>query len=567
MNTCLLAGAMLLCVLIGGAARGAELSSTKPKTYPVLLGVNLAGDYHMMNGGKWGYEYEPFFRALAELGVEFVDLNFLIEDYLKPIHWSNDRVLAQLGEIDARMRAHGIRYVLNNELSNWVERLEITPGVNEFSHADGTHRWDLRMEWLEALLPPRAKAPPALIGVNYDEADHMILSNNMFSTPDNKFDVPYLVDTTGMPLDAAFDKLVGKLRSLREAHYKNRLPLGAEFGFPDMFHIYAAAGWAIAPKLLKENVSVVSACAGLGAALQYADRGTDLWFCNDLWNQALYPGHSPAELRSALTLGYWLGASRIYVESLDYHGKEPRHSQASAAGSLLDWRDAEHCELTNHGKIVRDFYKDYVPRHPRDFSWRDYRPRVAIVRLPDGCWGQKGTWYRDRLLGNRQHPEDAISEEWLHVWPILTHGKVVGGAICSQNHALYPTGVKDFFMPIDSVAVFDHQVKGPVLDSVECFIVCGQALSKETFEAVRARVRRGATCIIARRLFVQYVKADEKPRGDWLVVDRFTDPAIAKKLQPFLGPADVMRFRFKDRTLEFRAPAATDTIAASTHRN
>jgi len=121
-----------------------------------------------------------------------------------------------------------------------------------------------------------------------------------------------------------------------------------------------------------------------------------------------------------------------------------------------------------------------------------------------------------------------------------------------------PVSRYDFFVPIDSVAVFDHLVEGPVLDSVECFVVCGHALSAKTFEAIRARVNKGATCIIARLLYVQHT--GEQLAGNWLVVDSFLDPRIVQTLAPFLGPPDVARFRFASHVVEFEKGSRPDQI-------
>ena len=133
--------------------------------------------------------------------------------------------------------------------------------------------------------------------------------------------------------------------------------------------------------------------------------------------------------------------------------------------------------MTPYGAVVRDFAKQYVPAHPRPITWRDYKPRVAIVRFPDGGWGQYGDDIktgcpsRNRLLGNREHPMDAEAAEWLQVWSILTHSVTRPGAISYYNKVVYPEeihnffaeGTHEFFVPVDSVAVFDHLVTGPVL--------------------------------------------------------------------------------------------------------
>ena len=558
---------MISCILVLAAScaltRGTDAKpAAVDKSTPVLLGINMAGDWHAMKTGKDFYEYESWYRAMKDMGAQFVDYNYMWSDYIKPIKDNEQQAEERLKRFDRLMSEHGMKYVMNNELSNWKPKLEFTPGVNIFDHPDGTHRWDFSMKWMDLILPPTRPGPPAFIGINYDEADHMILYNNGFSDTGTTYSMPYLVNTTGMNMDEAFDKLTAKLRDIRVNHYQNRMPLFAEFGFPDMFPIFARAGWTVAPKMLKENVGSTSLCAALGAAIEYADEGVDLYVLNDLWNMPAFPGHSPEGLRSGLLMSYWLGASRIYVENMDYGDCPVRHPKASPKGSLVNWLDADHYELTNHGRVVQDFFKKYIPAHPRTVRWQDYQPRVAIVRLPDGAWGQKGTWYRDQLLGNNKHPMDEISAEWLHVWPILTHGTVKDGANCVQNSKIYPEWKRDPFMPVDSVAVFDHYVHGPVLDSVECFVVCGHALSKETFEDISQRVKSGkATCIIARRLYNLYAKGTLP--GNWLVVDSFTDPSIAQKLKPHLGPTDVARFRFKDQTIEFRRGKAEDSMTVT----
>jgi len=404
-----------------------------------------------------------------------------------------------------------------------------------------------------------APGPRRLEALVYDEAAHMQLSNNKFSDyPRHTYDAPFLVDTTAMGLEEAYDALVAECVRIRRKHYGDRIRLTTEQVWPDLFHIFARAGWTAAPKLLKEHLNAVVVSIALGAAIQYQDCGARFWVSPDLWGMRRYPGHPPESLRSALLTGYWLGAECIYVENLDFDRHKARHPEADAKGSLIHWVDATHYQLTSHGRVLRDFAREYVPSHPRPIDWRAYRPRVAIVRLPDGGWGQFDASEghgeaasRNRLLGNRHWPLDEPASEWLKVWPVLTHGVVKPGAITYSNPMVYPK-MMDFFIPIDSVAVFDHCVTGAVLDSVECFVVCGHALSKPTFAAIRECVEDGkATCIIARRLYERHADAPA-PHGDWLIVDDFTAPEVAAKLQPFLGPPDVARFRFAEYTVDFR---------------
>ncbi len=539
-------------------------SGDYPVRVPVRLGADDGGCYHRDVLKQQAWESPAYFKALEDLGVHFISMHFW------PVNDAGENNSAmtrrRLEAIDKAMRDHRIEYSLNVELSNWVTRYEITPGVDEFEHPDGTHRWDLRMEWLSAVLPPARPAPAALVAVTYDECEHMILSNNRFSNaPKSTFDQPFLVSTHGIPLATAYDRLVAEAERIRKEHYQDRICLQTEQVWPDMFHIFARAGWTVTPKLLKENISSVVLAIAMGAAIQYQDRGTSFWASPDLWNWDRYPGHSPQALRSALLMAYWLGAETIYVENLDHHGWKKRHPQADPDGSLLLWSGADKYELTKHGRVVCDFYKEYVPKNPRTINWRDYRPRVAIIRLPDGGWGQFSAdagrgepASRNRLLGNREMPLDEPASEWLHVWPILTHGAARPGAISAGNPFVYPKGIEEFFAPIDSVAVFDHNVEASRLEEVDCMIVCGHALSAATFRAVRARVAAGATCIIARRLYTAHA-TDALP-GDWLIVEDFKDPRIAATLAPFLGSPDVARFRFKSQIVEFRKAAEPDSI-------
>lgn len=527
-----------------------------------LLGVDDGGSYHWFNLNKPAWEYPAYFKALDDLGVKFVSVHFWpVTDQGNA---NSEMTRRRLEALDDAMRQHGIRYTINVELSNWLPTLEVTPGVNEFEHPGGVHRWDMRMEWLNAVLPPARPAPPALVAITYDECEHMLLSNNKYSNaPASTFDKPYLVSTHGLPLTTAYDRCVAEAKRIREVHYAGRVPVQTEQVWPDLFHIFARAGWVVTPKLLKEHISPVVASIAMGAAIQYQSEGARFWASPDLWNYGAYPGHSPEALRSALLTGYWLGAETIYVENFDHDKWQPRHPDADPTGSLVRWSNGDECAVTAHGRVVREFFREYVPKHPRTIDWRDYDPRVAIIRLPDGGWGQYSAEHgevesRNRLLGNREMPLDAAASEWLHVWPVLTHGAARPGAISSANRLVYPNRIEQFFAPIDSVAVFDHNVTAPLLKNVDCMIVCGHALSAPTFQAVRERVAAGATCIISKRLYDQH--ASSPLTGDWLILDDFKNPKLAAKLAPFLGSPDVARFRFKRQIVEFRKNGKPDGI-------
>ncbi len=546
----------------------AQVAVAADTPIPVLIGVDTAGSYHSYFHREASWKAPVFFDALRDLGVTHVNFHVFPAKHGGE---KNSEIMARnLQALDETVRTQDMTYTLSIESPNFSTNAEITPGVNEFEHPGGRHFWLLRPEWLQSLLTPECAAP-VLKAIIYDEAAHMQLSNNKYSNfPKHDFDKPFFVKTHGLSLEEAYSQLVAECTRIREDHYGGAVQLNTEQVWPDLFHIFARAGWTAAPKLLKEHLNPIVVSIALSAAVQYQDRGVHFWVSPDLWNRGRYPGHAPESLRSALLMGYWLGAECIYVENVDYHGvpsdakvarTHARHPEADPKGSLLAWEDRDHYGLTSHGKVLRAFATEYVPAHPRTIDWRTYRPRVAIVRLPDGGWGQFDAGQepfphseaasRNRLLGNRDMPLDEAASEWLHVWPILTHGGAKAGAICYNNPMVYPESM-DFFMPIDSVGVFDHTVRGSILDGVECFVVCGHALSKETFDDIQRRVAAGdATCIIARRLYARHVGEQVLP-GDWLVVDDFSDAAVRGALKPFLGPPDVARFRFEDEVVEFR---------------
>lgn len=542
--------AVALIAAVSGALAGAA-----PAPDALVIGVDTAGstlsDVHRIP--YW--THEPFYEALDDLGIGFVVVHLV--PWARSGEDTGPALAKRMRAIDAAMKAHGLRYAFNLETPNFVRSIEVTPGRNEFAQPGGRHFWLVRPEWLAPILD--APGPRALDALIYDEAAHMQLSNNKYSDyPKDTCDLPFFVDTAGMPLEEAYDALTAECVRIRKEHYGGQIRLTTEQVWPDLFHIFARAGWTAAPKLLKEHLNAVVVSVALGAALQYEARGARFWASPDLWGVMGYPGHPPESLRSALLMAYWLGAERIYVENLDFDRYEARHPGAGSKGSLIHWTDPRHYELTAYGRVLREFAKDYAPAHPRPFDWRAYRPRVAIVRLPDGGWGQFDAGAgrpeapsRNRLLGNRLHPLDKPASEWLDVWPILTHGVVKPGAITYHNRAVYPE-MQDFFIPIDSVAVFDHCVEGAVLDSVECFVVCGHALSQATFDAIAERVEQGrAVCLIARRLYERCADGASL-NGAWHIIDDFGAPETAAKLEPFLGPPDVARFRFAAHTVEFR---------------
>ena len=183
-----------------------------------------------------------------------------------------------------------------------------------------------------------------------------------------------------------------------------------------------------------------------------------------------------------------------------------------------EWLFERRYSLNAYGKIHRWFAKQYVPAHPRLYSFRDIRPRVAIVRFPDSLWARPG---KPRALpfhglyGPGGPPAEDRHCAWLDAWHVLTHDVVpssglsiygttaiesFGKEIQQRNLEVdaaagrpvdYPYVERYPFCPVDGVLVFDHRARRQDLDGAELIILTGEMISDETAAAVVHCVRGG----------------------------------------------------------------------------
>ena len=315
-------------------------------------------------------------------------------------------------------------------------------------------------------------------------------------------------------------------------------------------HTAARAGLTVSPKVLKETCGPAMLAVAMGAARQY---GVELWIDVDYWwhNEAI--GHSAERFRSALLLAYWSGADRIYVEG----------------GS---WFAGGHRLGQEIETAYRRFLADYVPAHPRPYTWRDFRPSIAIIRYDDTCFDERQAYlgeFPGPLYGHV--PARPENTEWLNIWSLLSHGFVRTDSVSHQWEARRFNS-RTLFVPLYNLAVYDHEVDDATLDGLKLIFLTGVAISAGTYAAVHRRVREGAACVLPPRLappgsgldHVREVTVVPDGPGLWLVVPEFYRlhyerfyggpalPLLREHLGGLVGDGDHLVYDFGRYAVRFR---------------
>ncbi|MCC6729983.1 MAG: hypothetical protein IT208_11660 [Chthonomonadales bacterium] len=456
--------------------------------------------------------------GLRDLGVSFLQF------HIEPAQLDN----GELDEILAFCRATRTRFALNNESSNWGPGAPRADGANPFDAPGGCHRWDIEPAALR-----RAAATGLFEGVVYDEGEHMQLCRNYYSgLSEPVHRKPYLVETTGMSLPAAYAAFTEAAASVARRNREAGARMLVESVFPVLWHPLARAGVTLCPKLLKEDIHPVVLAMALGAANQY---GADLWFSPDLWHTDQLPGHSAHEYGEALRLAHRAGVDNVYTEFVT---------------CLTRYSGAQY-EVTAYGATLRDHIRRWLPAHPRAYTFRDYAPEVVIVRFPDSDWGQASGSYWNTLYGAENLRSTPETREWLQVWSLLTGGASQPGAV-NTNSGIYDRLSWQFTVPCASTAVYDHRVGRGLSASARLLFLCGIALTDETLVAARERVRAGAVCFAPARLCPSDVCASAAKlpirvadgRGAWVVVAGFRREDLGPYARLIPAPGRAMRLRF-----------------------
>lgn len=498
--------------------------------YPLRWGVDSAGKPDDI-------EFQPWARHLLQ---EF-GFDLWMKHYSPPREISAN--VTALQALDGFAAENGIRWMCNLEHANWTPGHIDDRGRDWYNQPDGRYYFQFPEELLETLGQCRA-----LQGLMYDEAEHMQNCANMIAHV-NK---PWIYNPAGQKLEQGAEGFEAAVGQVAQLHQRNNIKLYSEHVFPVLFHSFARAGWTAATKILKENWAPAFIACALGAAKQY---GTELWLTPDFWWMMDCPGHTVDQYRSALLLAYHMGADCIYTENLAWWA-EPAHP---SWGPTLIEADAKGYRVAPLGEVARWFRQEYVPAHPRDYTFTDIRPRVAIIRQPDGCWGQGSAWLPDTLFGSPDWHSNSTTEAWLRIWHLLTRG-VIPATTLSWN-ATYGRHDDPFqlFCPVEGVVVYDHRVQEPLLEGVEVFFLTGIGVSSQTQQAVANRVRDGATCISLPGLLPERIRTTTGDNGTlkdgsglWVATTDFLAPHVRRNVQSILPAYDTIRYRFGTRQVAFK---------------
>jgi hypothetical protein len=228
--------------------------------------------------------------------------------------------------------------------------------------------------------------------------------------------------------------------------------------------------------------------------------------------------------------------------------------------------------LRGQGEVLRGFVREYVPEHPRPYTWRDVRPTVGIIRFDDSCFD-----IRQRSLGEYPGPlfghipAEQANTEWFHIWNLLTHGYVRTDCLTHNWETKLPIA-RSLFAPLNNAVVYDHLVTSDLIDELDWIFLTGHRIPPATLDAVQQRVRKGAACIAPARFLPQEARSQrmddvtfiDDGAGRWIVPRDFywlhyepwkNGPCykpLRDGLDGLLGSQNCLSYRFGERRLNVR---------------
>ena len=472
-------------------------------------------------------------------GVDFLLCHF------DPSGLTVDEECERVKETVKSIKELGTDAIINFEKQNFVYVDVSADGYDWANRANGTHLLRLPEKFKQAMA-----SEGNLIGVMYDELEHVIINRNVSLALDSKF----VIDIPAFPLNDKADVIAqGELLDSQLKEYADEIKtdgiktLSGEHVFPVLFHNFAKNGIIPNFKSQKESYSNVQFAIAAGAAMQYK---TPLFNCVDMWYRLTFPGHTADELYSNLRFAYFMGVDRVYVES-----------------SKVFFEDEKKPKYNDIGRAFEFFTSEYRGKE-RDYNVQDYKPEIGIIRFEDTFWGQGVFPWRNMLFGNPKIKPDSKSREWIKAFNIITHGETGNGGISFGRIAPHSLLPHRSFASMNGAAVFDENVEKETLSSLKLCFLCGHKISEKTMEAVRELVKEGLTVVTPSRFAPVKFTSDKKAdftevrdgNGTWIITDRLTSPKLKKRLEPFLGKKGEMTYKFGDRTLRFKITDKGDTF-------
>ncbi len=528
-------GLLLLLALFIFAEAGHAQNKRQETPKNFYIGIDNSGDKC-----KAGDFFNPV--AMDSLGVDFV-----VYHYRGPKGTVEDEA-RKMEKLGTDFKKANLKVVVNVESGNWHLEMKSTDGYDWVNQPDNLHLFKFPPDVLKSL-----NQSDAVWGIQYDELEHSQITRNLSITikyPELK--LVSLAEPTGMDFKQADEAVYKGAKSLVDECKSNGTKyVLTEHVWPVLFHNFARAGITPVYKQMKENWSDVWASCAMGACLQY---NKELWACLDFWYHNTYPGHSAEELWSNLLFAYWAGVDKAYVESIGKH--------------TYEIKDNGEISLLERGEVLSRFAKEYVPNHPRPYTFRDFEPEIAIIRFDDTEWGQGPNTYctvdyqgktidyywKDWLFGAYDLNTSPASEEWIRAWHTITHGMVKEKSLSWNACNIYDGMTYRCFAPANLPVVFDDTVTKEYLKGVKLAFLCGLYISKNTLEDITSLVKKHGLVVVTSKRFVpkEFVseyssgtKEFKDGKGKWIITDDMASDNLEKMLAPWLGNDDEIVLRFK----------------------
>lgn len=488
---------------------------------------------------------EQFIRFIQALGVDF---------YLHQVA-PDEKEIDKF--IDSIQQFH-ISFLIGNEY-----------GAINGPYTDGTNRYDV-----PACSVEKAKQTGKLLGLVYDETEHLQLHPFMYSKEPIDVSCRKECDhqwtaTRGKQLQQLEDDTAAAVQARVKA-YGDHVDVYSEQVFPVLYHVLARGGMNPCPKVLKEEFQSLQLASALGAAKQYKRK---MGICVDLWGPDVgkwftrlwgFPGHSPQEYKSALEMAYLMGPDLMYTENID----------------PLAVYNGQNFQKTEFGEVFEEFIKKFIPCHPRFYNHSMIQPDIVVIRSDDGVISDDGNFYGRGLYGSLTLMSDHRTQSVFDVFYLVSHGTIPhNGVTFFLPQFQFPIGeyernadtikqlplvdgvtredqkyIHKLFYPMNNVAVFDERVDSQTLGKPKLILLAGSRMTDQCLKLVSEKVNDGSVCIAASWLVPDFIKSGKDGAGKWLIVEDFRNDAVWDAAAPFLGRKDCWLQKFGEYEVRFYNP-------------